>query len=226
MDRPPEPPAEGPPTPDESVTGPDWTGIAREVAISIGVVLLVAGLLFGVSGVWPPLVAVVSDSMEPQIMTGDLVFVIDNDRFAHEAAIPGTGVVPADRGAEVDHEAFDRPGDVIIFASNGGGDMPIIHRAHLWVEEGENWYARGDPALLGSSDSCGDITHCPAPHAGFITHGDNNRLYDQVRDDNQPVKPEWIVGRARLRIPVLGRIRLFLDELLSFALPALPGLAL
>ncbi len=212
--------------PDEDTAGTDWDGVLRELAISAGVVLLVAALLFGVSGVWPPLVAVVSDSMEPQIMTGDLVFVVDNDRFVHDAAVAGTGVVPADRGEDVGHEAVDRPGDVIIFAPNGnGGTMPIIHRAHLWVEEGENWYPRADPAFVGSADSCGELDQCPAPNAGFITHGDNNGLYDQIREDNRPVKPDWVVGRARLRIPYLGRIRLFLDELFSFALPGLATLS-
>lgn len=196
--------------------------VVRELLISVVIVLLIAGILFGISGVWPPLVAVESDSMEDQIMTGDMVFVVEADRFSDGDAIGETGVVPADVGTEAGYERFDRPGDVIIFAPNGDADeTPIIHRAHYWVEEGEDWTDRANADRLGNADGCDDIAHCPAPHDGFITHGDNNAFYDQVQDDAAPVKDEWVVARAHLRIPLLGRIRLALDGYLG-ALVALP----
>lgn len=203
----------------------EWLGILREIAVSVLVVLLIAGVLFGISGVWPPLVAVESNSMEPQIMTGDLVFIVEPDRFADEHAIDGTGVVPADRGEAVDYEAFDRPGDVIIFAPNGDtSSTPIIHRAHFWVEEGENWHDRADPRLIDGAESCDALANCPAPNEGFITHGDNNGFYDQAQNSHKPVKSEWVNARASTRIPWLGHIRLVLDDLFAFALPAV-GLA-
>ncbi len=187
--------------------------IAREVAISIVIVLLLAGLLFSMSGVWPPLVAVESDSMEPQIMTGDLVFIVEPDRFASDAAVNDTGVLPADRSVELDETSFNRHGDVIIFAPDGNSDRtPIIHRAIMYVEQGEDWTLRADPTHLGGRTSCEEITHCPAPHSGFITHGDNTATYDQVGGNSAPVKSEWVIARAHLRIPVIGRIRLFVDE--------------
>ena len=187
--------------------------ITRDLALSISVVLVIAMILFASTGVWPPLVAVESDSMEDQIMTGDLVLIVEPDRFAHDDAIPGTGIVPAETADESGYERFDRPGDVIIFAPNGDrGTTPIIHRAIFWVEEGEDWIDKADPAHLAGASSCDEITNCPAPNDGFITHGDNNGIYDQVRGDSKPVKPEWVNARAQYRVPWVGNIRLYLGE--------------
>lgn len=206
--------------PEEEEPESPWSQVAREVAISVGVVLLIAAILFAASGVWPPLVAVESDSMEPQIMTGDLVFIVEADRFPSDDAIEGTGVVPADRGEEVGHEKFDRPGDVIIFAPNGNGEAtPIIHRAQFWVEAEEDWFDRADPELIGSADDCDQLSSCPAPHGGFITHGDNNRFYDQIQEESAPVRSEWIVARASFRVPLVGHLRLVLADLLAFVAP-------
>ncbi|OYR84229.1 S26 family signal peptidase, partial [Halorubrum ezzemoulense] len=65
----------------------------REMLASVAVVLLVGLLLFGVSGVWPPMVAVESGSMEPNMQVGDLVFVTEPGRLAPDAAENGVGVV-------------------------------------------------------------------------------------------------------------------------------------
>lgn len=195
-----------------------WLQFLREIAVTVIVIAVIAGVLFGLSGVWPPLVAVESDSMEPNIMTGDLVFIIDNERYVADEAIEGTGVAPVDRANG--YETFDRPGDVIIFAPNGDpGSTPIIHRAHFWVEEGEDWYQRGDQNLMAGADSCDDLSSCPAPHAGFITHGDNNAFYDQLQDHHEPVKPEWVVARGWMRIPWVGHLRLVIADLFAVLLP-------
>ena len=73
----------------------------RDVVTSVGAVLLVGLLLFAASGIWPPMVAVESTSMEPNMERGDLVFVMSEDRFVPDAAPShageSTGVVPADR---------------------------------------------------------------------------------------------------------------------------------
>lgn len=194
--------------------------IIRELLISVVVVMLIVAILFGISGVWPPLVAVESDSMETQIMTGDMVFIVEPDRFAHPDAGGDIGVVPADEAETLGYERFDRYGDVIIFAPNGDRDRtPIIHRAHFWVTEGEDWYHRADEDLIRSADNCDELSHCPAPHDGFITHGDNNAFYDQVQDDSAPVKADWVIARAQLRIPVIGRIRLLFDDMFAMAFP-------
>jgi len=124
---------------------------------------------------------------------------------------------------EVDHAEFNRPGDVIVYNRDGSNRYtPVIHRAMLWVEDGENWYDRADPDAVGSADNCAALRNCPAPHAGFITKGDNDRTnarYDQVSGLSAPVKPGWVIGRAEIRIPYLGEIRLLLQK--SPAAPAL-----
>jgi signal peptidase len=145
--------------------------------------------------------------MEPHIDTGDLVFVMEEDRFPGPDA--RHGVTTADQSDS--YVRFEQSGDVIVYAPDGNtGTTPIIHRAMLWVDDGENWYDRADPDAVGSADSCADLRNCPAPYAGFITKGDNNARYDQVGSAviSDPVKPEWIVGTAELRVPFLGQIRL------------------
>src|SRR6056297_1547205 len=91
----------------------------RDVATSVGLVLLIALVLFGASGVWPPLVAVESGSMEPNMQRGDMILVVDAERFVGDGAIEGTGVVTAETGADTGYSKFANAGDVIIFRPNG-----------------------------------------------------------------------------------------------------------
>lgn len=188
-----------------------WWLFTRDVLMSVLAVALIGGYLFAMSGVWPPMVAIESESMEPNMNVNDLVFVMDADRFQPSDAHGDTGIVTAQTGSQTGYEKYGDGGDVIIFAPDGNeNDTPIIHRAMFWVEEGENWVDRADDDYLGSSDSCDDIRTCPAPNDGFITKGDNNNRYDQVAhtQGNSPVKSEWVVGTAEVRIPGLGWLRL------------------
>jgi len=220
----------GPPPSREDWTGPDghdgprprhrvdgggegWRVFARDVVTSVLAVLVVGAYLYAVSGVWPPLVAVESTSMTPNMQVNDLVFVMEPDRFAGPAAHGDTGVVTARAGREVGYRTFGEYGDVIVYERDGDGRrVPIIHRAMFWVEEGENWYDKADRDYITSAE-CGDtpgegLPNCPAPHAGFITKGDSNGRYDQVTSLSGPVRPEWVVGTAEVRVPGLGWIRL------------------
>jgi signal peptidase len=181
--------------------------VIRETAVSVGAVVAVGLLLFAISGVWPPMVAVESGSMEPHMQKGDLVFMTEPGRFAADAAVDGTGVVTRETAREGDHWKFGAPGSVIVYDDPGSGGPPVIHRAQFWVDEGENWYDRADPDHVRASD-CAEMRNCPAPHAGFVTKGDANGQYDQVNGISRPVRPEWIVGIARVRIPYLGWVRL------------------
>jgi signal peptidase len=188
----------------------------RDIGGSVFVVLLIGGILFGVSGVWPPMVAIESPSMEPHIQTGDLVFVMEEHRFSGDAAImyngESTGVVPYQVGKQTGYKTFGSYGDVIVYKPDGSdAATPIIHRARFWVNDSENWYDKANESFLGAADNCKELAYCPAPHAGFITKGDNNEtndLYDQVAGISEPVKPKWIIGTAEFRIPWLGYIRL------------------
>lgn len=62
-------------------TNDERVAITRDIVSSVAIVAVIGLLLFTVSGVWPPLVAVESGSMEPNMERGDLIFVVDDDRF-------------------------------------------------------------------------------------------------------------------------------------------------
>lgn len=199
-----------------------WTtdmGVAvylRDVLTSLAIVLAIGLVLFAISGVWPPMVAVESGSMEPNMERGDLVLIVDNERFVPEAAVEtdgeSTGVVPENIARETGETTFGGYGDVIVYNPNGNtGHTPIIHRAKFWVEEGENWYDRAEPSTTGAADNCAELHHCPAPNAGFITKGDMNANTDQATQLSAPVRPEWIVATAEVRVPYLGHVRLLFN---------------
>ena len=180
----------------------------RETLSSALIVALVGALLFAVSGIWPPMVAVESGSMEPHMQKGDLVFVTEPGRFAPDAARGTTGIVTHEVGSETGYSTFGQAGSVIVYRQPGRFGPPIIHRARFHVDAGENWYDRANPDYL-PGDSCEEVPNCPAPNAGFVTKGDNNAMYDQVNAIGAPpVRPEWVRGVARIRIPLLGWIRL------------------
>ena len=173
---------------------------------SVLVVALLAGVLFAASGVWPPMVAVESGSMEPQMERGDLVVVTAPDRWTVETA-RDTGIVTMEQAG--DYERFGAPGDVVVYVVPDRQGSPIIHRAHFYVEAGENWYVRADPdALPAGVENCTQLLHCPAPHSGYVTKGDANAHYDQANGIAPPVKDGWVVSKGRVRVPWLGWLRL------------------
>ncbi len=193
--------------------------MVRDVLSSVAIVAVVGLLLFGISGIWPPLVAVESGSMEPHMERGDLIFITEEGRFAGDGAVQGTGVVTYEQGKESGYRKFGKAGDVVVFKP-GGSDRktPVIHRARFWVEEDENWIQTKASEEIVGDTSCDEVRTCPAPHAGFVTKGDNNAGYDQLRGSGARttvVKPEWVTGKAMVRIPWLGHVRLTFDKLLS-----------
>ncbi|WP_226039863.1 S26 family signal peptidase [Natrinema sp. DC36] len=201
--------------------------IARDILSSVAVVGVVALLLFGVSGIWPPLVAVESGSMQPNMHTGDLIFVVEEGRFSGDAAVEGTGVVTRRSAQGTGYDKFGNPGDVIVFRPNGDpSQTPVIHRAHFWVDDDEHWVeSKASEEIVGDA-TCEEVPNCPAPHAGFVTKGDHNDGYDQIGGgaNSGIVKPEWITGKAQYRIPWLGWVRLTFDNLLGGMLvPASPS---
>lgn len=140
-----------------------------------------------VFGLWTPMVAVESGSMEPHMQKGDIIFIKSFDRvdlITNEAGRENSG-----------YTSFGEYGHVILYKPYGQeGVTPIIHRAMYHVEAGEPMWENG-PA---------------APHSGYITKGDNNNQFDQEWkiSYHTPIKDEWIIGIAKYRIPYLGHIRL------------------
>jgi|AntRauMinimDraft_3_1070383.scaffolds.fasta_scaffold01431_2 signal peptidase len=175
---------------------------------------LIIGVPFFISGVWPPFVSILSESMEPNIDTGDMVFIVDNERYNSEYTSYG-GVQTIE---DESRKSFNNYGDVIVYSRNGNSNsIPIIHRAAFYVEDNENWIHKANKSKLPSL-SCNEVTYCPAPNAGIITIGDNNNGYDQAAGISKPVKSDWIIGRAEYRVPILGTIRNGMESVMSIKL--------
>ena len=193
--------------------------LLRDVAQSVAVVAVVGLLLLSVSGVWPPMVAVESGSMEPHLQKGDLVFVTAPDRWTASADDGESGIVTVRESSHdgTTHRRLGAPGDVVVYTFPGNDGSPIIHRAHLRVERGENWYDEANASYLppGVND-CGDLRYCPAPYGGYVTKGDasTNPYYDQTVGIAPLVKGKWVRARAIVSVPDLGWIRLTAERAL------------
>ena len=181
----------------------------RELLQPLAVLAVLGVLLFGATGVWPPMVAVESGSMSPHIAKGDLVVITEPTHWTATAASGASVVTARDTN---DYRQFGAPGDVIVFDTPDWDGPPIIHRAQFHVADGENWYDRANrSALPPGVDNCTELRNCPAPHAGYITKGDANPYYDQARGRVEPVRTRWIQAKAGVKIPELGWLRLVLS---------------
>ncbi len=169
-----------------------YVSLTRDILSVFLAVLIFASFSQIVFGMWTPMVAVESGSMEPHMNVGDIIFIKDIDR---------TQIITYAQGTD-DYTSFDSYGDVILYKPYGQeGVTPIIHRAMYYVEEGEPMWEGGPEA----------------PHSGYITKGDNevtNRYYDQQGQVSylMPVKEEWVIGVAQFKIPYLGYLRLMLPS--------------
>jgi signal peptidase len=176
------------------------------VAVVLGC-LVVGSVLVAISGVWPPVAVVQSNSMAPTLQQGDLVLLVEPGRYAGTGA-DDTGIVTRAAGESTGYERFGHPGDVIVYRPNGRAERtPIIHRAEFRVQAGERWHDRARAAWLGTRTRCANAPPrlCPAPHQGYITKGDANPQYDQTVDggvtgDTAAVRSEWIRAKATLRL--------------------------
>ena len=184
--------------------------LVTDILLPIAAVGGLAVLVILASGTWPPLVAVESGSMAPNAVEGDMIVLSAPTRFVGPGA-DDVGVVTAETArATAEGEPYRRlggPGDVLVFRPPGWSGSPIFHRAAFAVEAGENWYDRADRRYHDAID-CQALRHCPAPHAGYITIGDNNTRYDQADGIAPPVRSEWVAGKAQLRVPLIGWLRL------------------
>jgi signal peptidase len=163
----------------------------KSVAEALVVVAIIILAAYAATGTWHIGFAVESGSMVPNMQVGDLIFVQAPHR---------TNVTTYEEGIQLDYESFHNYGDVIIYRPNGlSSRTPIIHRAMDWVEKGE--------VMPGGK---------LAPHAGYITKGDNNLYHDQDPRafGYEPVEPEWVIAVAKARVPYLGYPALMLKKVL------------
>ena len=178
-------------------TSDHWLlSLARDLIWVAAVVGSIALALFLICGTWPAVVTIESESMVPHMNVGDLVVVVQKDRY-------GTFETWADGNATT-LPKFQEYGDVIIYKPNGMTTVhPIIHRAIQYVDTSPVTAIKG-------KNLTGNYT---PPHAGYITWGDHNPYPDQLaRYPNigqiEPVKDEWIVGKALFAVPVVGYLPL------------------
>jgi signal peptidase len=154
----------------------------KALLVLVIVIFTIKVSAYAASGTWQPAFAMEAGSMKPNMDIGDVILIQSPNR---------TNIITCEDGETLNYKSFNDYGDVIIYHPYGSFHRtPILHRAMYWVEEGEPMWANGSPA----------------PHAGYITKGDNNRAIDQAASIStlQPVKQEWIIGVARVRIPYMG----------------------
>jgi signal peptidase len=172
-----------------------WVSLGKDL-LSVAAVLITFMVLSKlIFGLWTPMVAVESGSMEPHMQIGDIIFMKSIDRV---------NIITNEEGKNSGYKSFENYGDVILYLPYGQeGVTPIIHRAMYMVKAGEPMWEGGPPA----------------PYSGYITKGDNtvtNSHFDQEGQISYetPVKKEWIIGTAQYRIPYLGYIRLFFSKII------------
>ncbi|MCE8424641.1 MAG: S26 family signal peptidase [Candidatus Methanoperedens sp.] len=167
-----------------------WIGLLRDFLSVVFIFAIISSFSYITLGRASPIVAVESESMYPHIHIGDIIITQSADR---------TQITTYEKGKGTGYTSFEEYGDVILYRKFGQEDsIPIIHRAMYYVEKGEPMWDGGPPA----------------PHAGYITKGDNsktNAAFDQQGSVsyNQPVKKEWVIAVARFYpVPLLGCVSL------------------
>ncbi len=213
--------------------------LIRDVFVALMLVLILLIALWGYTGQWfgAPMVAIESGSMEHidppfgrmgTIDAGDMVLLVNIDEK--------TDVSPY---ISKDNYEYGKHGDVVIYKPDGrDNEDQIIHRAMCWVEvetiDGQKVYTiegtdvirqnASEPLYLPelgirAKESDKPTVAAGWTNSGFITKGDNpntNPTCDQIGGiTSQPIKIDWISGKARGEIPWIGTINLFFNDMLS-----------
>jgi len=203
------------------------------IVVEMAVAILILGGVMG--SIWiysgqpfpgsPPLVVIESGSMmhdnEPfgrigTIDPGDIVLAKAvhsvSDVVTHGGKFGGGRFVGPDG-----YKTYGDYGDVIIYKPLGRTDvLPIIHRAMCWVEYDEttHTYTVEEYGIKNATSVTIpelDLYGYQPDHSGFITKGDNNEFPDQhpmARICEEPVKLEWVIGKAQGELPWFGALKL------------------
>jgi signal peptidase I len=183
-------------------TSDNWmVALARDLIWVAGVVGTIALILFLVCGTWPAVVTIESGSMIPNMNIGDLVVVVQKDRYGE--------FMTWETGKQENVSKFNSYGDVIIYKPNGMTSVhPIIHRAVVYAT---------NATPLTEIRGVQLRQNYTVAHDGYITWGDNNPYPDQFVSypgigTPEPVKDEWIVGKALFTVPLVGYLPLHIYE--------------
>jgi signal peptidase len=171
--------------------------LARDLLWVIAVVGSIALALFLICGTWPAVVTIESGSMIPHMNIGDLVVVVDKDRFGNHQTW--------DDGRVSGYKKFGDYGDVFIYRPNGytdtwplagllplPGQRPIIHRAMTWTEAGE-------PVPLYINIYRGSVT--PAGYLPLTVAGTTTDGYQILSTGNTTPVTNYSAGNNDLPFP-------------------------
>jgi signal peptidase len=205
--------------------------LMRDVLIALIAVLIILTGLWSYTGQWlgTPMVAIESGSMEHldppfgrlgTIDAGDMVLLVKvnnkDDVVTYKSAYAAK---------DQNYFFYGKYGDVIVYRKyDDPNDDQIIHRAMCWLEYHEDYgtYTVEDYAIINETavtiKELGLQGYKPT-HSGFITKGDNpvtNKQCDQAGGIcTEPIKLEWISGKARSELPWIGTINLFFNDLVG-----------
>ncbi len=207
----------------------------RDIVIALLIVLAILTSLWAYTGQWfgVPMVAIESGSMmhlnEPfgrigTIDAGDMVLLVkvsSREDILTRGSSKGGEMAKGDKG----FKSYGDYGDVIVYRKYGRTDEdPIIHRAMCWITYHEEYgtYTVEEYGLYNVSSitisELGLYNYKPT-HSGFITKGDNPITNDRCDQAGgicrEPIKVEWITGKARGELPWVGTINLFFNDLMS-----------
>ncbi len=207
--------------------------IIRDILIAFLVVFILLMILWSYTGQWfgAPMVAIESGSMMHlneefgrvgYIDAGDMVLLVKvnekNDILTRGSYLGGEKA----KGLG-GFQSYDDYGDVIIYKKYGRTDEDqIIHRAICWIEYYNNTYSVKEYGIEKENSitisELGLHNYRPS-HSGFITQGDNpitNDRCDQAGGIcSEPIKPDWITGKARFELPWIGTINLLFNDIIS-----------
>lgn len=210
--------------------------ILRDVFIAFIAVFIILMILWSYTGQWfsAPMVAIESGSMEhPEnapfgrlgtIDAGDMVLVQKVSK--HSDIIP---YINAKNRNDTNSFFYNSWGDVIIYRPLGRTDVSqIIHRVMCWVtvttNNSQTYFTIEEYGIYNQTTitipELGLYEFPQRPdlawsHSGYLTKGDNNDIVDQTTNIcREPIKLEWISGKARSEIPWIGTINLFFEDLL------------
>jgi len=172
-------------------------GILCDVAwVLVPVMLLIGGPVLTTDSV-SPFVTLTSDSMEPNIETGETVVAVETADWVLFAPANITTVAEVRNQSE---PVTSFKGHVVLFEP-ASQDISIVHRVQFKIFESERWVQRikKDPQCQ-TNHTCESAEYCPAPYDGYITAGDNNPTYDQL-DGYHPVREEQINSVVRFCVP-------------------------
>jgi signal peptidase I len=210
--------------------------IIKDVFFALLFVMIILVALWAYTGQWfsvKPMVAIESNSMahenEPfgrigTINAGDMVLLVKVDTRS-DIVTRGSQSVKDNPSKDL-FQSYGEYGDVIVYKPYGIEGDQIIHRAMCWVDvhtyDGNITYSVQEYGIYNEdSITIPDLgLHDYEPdHEGFITMGDNNRVADQSNAIicSQPVKVEWISGKARGEIPWIGIIKLVFNDMTTGA---------